>query len=332
MPLLFNDLFVTLPSYAAVIRGGGGVVSVKREPKRGYPKLLEELEGIRDTYRSDVRQFIKFIRERKLFIVEGLSRYVKWLDEEHDEKRYSPATINRKIAAAKSRVRHAFKRSVFADDLRKKYRLEDILKAVRLKPIEPLGVPTGKVLSVEEAREFVAGTKDATVRLMANFLVSTGVRVSEMLGIRLSDLKPAKKSFVQIRVVGKGSKGRVIHVKKEFLDRIRKHFRGTTWLFEHNGKRYSRVSVTNRIKHESLKSIGKEVSAQQLRHTWAVIQIKRGRDVKAVAAGLGHADPGLTMRMYADSKMKPEESFLNLEDLKQSGSGESDDAEEKGAG
>ena len=95
---------------------------------------------------------------------------MKWLDEEHDEKRYSPATINRKIAAAKSRVRHAFKRSAFADDLRKKYRLEDILKAVRLKKIEPLVVPAGKVLSVEEAREFISGTKDATVRLMANFL------------------------------------------------------------------------------------------------------------------------------------------------------------------
>jgi len=307
-------------------------MGMKREPKKGYQKLLEELEGIRDTYRSDVRQFIRFIRERKLFIVEGFDQYVKWLDEEHDEKRYSPATINRKIAAAKSRVRHAFKRSAFADDLRKKYRLEDILKAVRLKRIEPRTVPTGKVLSVEEAREFVAGTKDATVRLMANFLVSTGVRVSEMLGILISDLRPAKKSFVEIRITGKGPKGRVIHVKKEFLDRIRKHFRGTTRLFEHNGKPYSRVSVTNRIKHESLKSIGKEVSAQQLRHTWAVIQIKRGTDVKAVAAGLGHADPGLTMRMYADSKMKPEESFLNLEDMKQSGLGDSGDGEEKGAG
>ena len=47
---------------------------------------------------------------------------------------------------------------------------------------------------------------------------------------------------------------------------------------------------------------------------------------------LDHADPGLTMRMYADSKMKPEESFLNLEDMKQSESGGADDAEEKGAG
>jgi site-specific recombinase XerD len=307
-------------------------MSAKREPKNGYQKLLEELEGIRDTYRSDVRQFIRFIRERKLFIVEGLDRYVKWLDTEHDEKRYSPATINRKIAAAKSRVRHAFKRSAFADDLKKKYRLEDILKSVRLKRVHPLGVPTGKVLSIEEAREFVAGTKDPTVRLMANFLVSTGVRVSEMLGILLADLKPAKNTFVEIRIVGKGAKERVIHVKKEFLDRIRKHFKGAKWLFEHNGKPYSRISVTNRLKHESLKAIGKEVSAQQLRHTWAVIQVKRGKDVKAVAAGLGHADPGVTMRVYADATMKPEESFLNLDEIRQPASGESDDAEENGAG
>ena len=287
----------------------------KGTPRSRQEALLAELEGIRDTYRHDVRQFIGFVRDGKLAIAEGFARYVQWLDEEHDGKRYSPATINRKIAAAKSRVRYAFKRSAFADSLQKKNHLEDILKAVSLKKIDTLAVPSRKVLDIEEARKLVGETKDATIRLMVTFLVSTGVRVSEMLGVQLSDVKSGKGRLVQVLVKGKGAKERTIHVKKTLVDRIRKYFHGQTYLFEHHGRKYNRISVTNRIKLEALRVIGREVTAQQLRHTWATIQIKRGRDVNAVAAVLGHSDPGAA-QADSDSELKPEEAFLDLEEAK----------------
>jgi integrase len=291
----------------------------KGVPEPAQSALLAELEGIRDIYRLDVKQFIGFVREKKLPIVEGFKQYAKWLEGELEAKRYSPATNNRKIAAAKSRVRYAFKQSSYAGSLRRKYHLEDILKAVKLKKIDTIAVSSEKVLDIEEARKLVGQTKDATIRLMVTFLVSTGVRVSEMLGILLTDLKPAKKGLIQINVKGKGARERTIHVKKAFLDRIKKYFHGQTYLFEHQGRPYNRISVTNRIKHEALRILGKEVTARQLRHTWATIQIKRGRDINAVAAVLGHSDSGLTARMYNESRLKPEEAFLDLE--KSNGSG-----------
>jgi integrase len=278
-----------------------------------WEALLKELEGIRDIYRLDVRQFIGFVRERKLLIVEGFEKYARWLEAEHEGKRYSPATINRKLAAARSRVRYAFKHSAFAPDLRRKYQLEEILRSVKLKKIDVMAVPSHKVLEAEEARKLVDQIKDRTIRLMVNFLVRTGTRVSEMLGLKLSDLGTPKDGLVPVRVLGKGGKERIIHVKNEFIRRLRKHFRGTTWLFEHNGRPYNRVSVTNRIKHESLLVLGRQVSAQNLRHTWAAIQIKRGKSVSAVAALLGHSNPGLTARLYSDSVLKPKEAFLDLE-------------------
>jgi integrase len=278
-----------------------------------WEALLRELEGIRDIYRHDIRQFIGFVRERKLLIVDGFRKYARWLEEEHDGKRYSPATINRKLAAARSRVRYAFKHSAFAADLRRKYQLEEILRSVKLKKIDVMAVPSYKVLEIEEARKLVDRTKDRTIRLMVSFLVRTGTRVSEMLGLKLSDLGAPKDGLVPVRVSGKGGKERTIHVKSDFVQRLRKHFHGTNWLFEHNGGPYNRVSVTNRIKHESLLVLGKQVSAQNLRHTWAAIQIKRGRSVSAVAALLGHSNPGLTARMYPDAALKPNEAFLDLE-------------------
>jgi integrase/recombinase XerD len=287
--------------------------------------LLAELESIGDRYRLDVRQFIGFVRERKLSIVEGLALFAQWLDQEHEGKRYSPATINRKIAAAKSRVRYAFRYSAYAGKLRKKYQLEDVLKAVKLKKIDTIAVPASKVLSADQVKRLVENTKDNTVRLMVAFIYGTGVRVSEMLGILLTDIRTGSGRFADVRIVGKAKKERMIHVKKEFVDRVKKHFQSKKYLFEHQGKRFNRVSVTNRIKHEALKTIGREVSAQQLRHTWAKIQIQRGRDVKAVAAVLGHSDPGLTLRMYNQSSLKPEEAFLDLEEKRRKG-------DEKGSG
>jgi site-specific recombinase XerD len=275
-------------------------------------RLLAELEGIRDVYRLDVKQFAAFVRERKLSIVDGLTSYAKWLQEPHGKKRYSPATINRKISAAKSRVRYAFRDSSYAESLKKKYELDEVLKSVKLKKIDAVAVPTAKVLRIDEVKKLVARTRDETISLMVAFICGTGVRVSEMLGIKLSDMKMGKGEFVLVRIMGKGSRERIINVKRKFIDRIRKHFRGETFLFEHHGRRFNRISVTNRIKHESLKHIGREVTASQLRHTWAIIQIRRGRNVNAVAAVLGHADPGSTLRMYGDVKLKPEEAFLDL--------------------
>jgi integrase/recombinase XerD len=275
--------------------------------------LLTELENIGDTYRLDVRQFIGFLREKKLSLAEGFIQFARWLEEDHEGRRYSPATFNRKMAAARSRMRYAFQHSAHAGRLRKKYNLQEILGAVKLKKIDIMPVASDKILDIEEARKLVGQTRDATIRLMVTFLVSTGVRVSEMLGLHLSDLKAPKGELVQVHVVGKGGRERTIHVKKAFLDRIEKHFHGKNSLFEHHGKPYSRISVTNRIKRESLGVLGREVTPQQLRHSWAAIQIKRGRDLGAVAAVLGRSSAGLTARLYARSTLKPEEAFLDLE-------------------
>jgi integrase/recombinase XerD len=284
--------------------------------KSAQEALLAELEEIRDIYRQDVRQFIQFIRQKKLHFVEGFKQYARWLDEEHEGKRYSPATVNRKIAAARNRVRYAFKQSAFAGSLRRRYSLEDILQSVRLKKIEIMAMPAGAALDIEEARKLVRHTKDATIRLMVTFLVSTGVRVSEMLHVRLEDLKAVKGRLMQVRVGGKRNAERTIYVKKAFLDRIRKYFGGTTLLFEHNGKPYSRISVTNRIKHEALGILGREVTPRQLRHTWAAIQIKRGRDIAAIAAVLGQSIPGPTSGLDRKAALKPEDTYLDLEDSK----------------
>ncbi len=284
-------------------------------PPNGHDALLDELEGIRDVYRLDVKQFVAFIREKKLLIVEGFRQYAAWLDQEHEGKRYSPATINRKLAAARSRVRYAFKHSAYSDSLQRKYRLEDILKSAKLKKIDAVVVSPASVLDIEEARKLVWHTKNRAIRLMVTFLVRTGVRVSEMLHVRLDEVTPGRGPLARVRIRGKAGKERTIAVKKDFLKQITEYFQGRTFLFEHDGRSYNRVSVTNRIKNESLRILGREVSPRQLRHTWAAMQIKKGRSVSAVAAALGHSSPGLTAQMYSSSGPELEEAALDVEEV-----------------
>ena len=283
-------------------------------PRNGHDALLEELEGIRDVYRGDVKQFVAFVREKKLLIVEGFRQYASWLDQEHEGKHYSPATVNRKLSAARSRVRYAFKHSAFADSLKRRYHLEDILKSAKLKKLDAIVVSPSKVLDIVEARKLVLNTKNKAIRIMITFLVRTGVRVSEMLNVKMEDVTPGPGHLSRVRIRGKAGKVRTINVKSDFLEQIQEYFHGRTLLFEHDGRGYSRVSVTNRIKLESLRILGREVSPLQLRHTWAALQIKKGRSVEAVAAVLGRASPGTGARRHS-SGLKPEESVLDLEEV-----------------
>ena len=299
-------------------------------PRNSHDALLDELESIRDVYRLDVRQFVAFLRERDLLIVEGFRQYAAWLDQEHDGKRYSPATINRKLAAARSRVRYAFKRSAYADSLQRKYRLEDILKSARLKKVEATAVSPATVLELEEMRTLVWHAKGKGLRLMMTFLMRTGVRVSEMLHVRLDDMTPGPGLLARVLIRGKAGKERTISVKKDFLKQIAEHFQGRTYLFEHDSRTYNRVSVTNRIKHESLRILGREVSPSLLRHTWAAMQIKNGRSLGAVAAALGHFRPGLTAQMNSSSKAETDEAGLDLEEVVRKDPRKDEGPEQKG--
>ena len=274
--------------------------------------LLKELGAVSDSYKVDVRQFLDFMKDRKLHPAASLKEFADWLEADHDGKRYSPATVNRKIAAAKSRIRFEFRHGPSAESLGKEYSLPEVLAAVKPRRLDPFAVPAEKALDIDEVKTLCRESKDGTIKLMVSFLVGTGVRVSEMLAIRIADLSPAEHGYVRIRIVGKARKERFIHAKLKAIDRIKEHFQGIEFLFEHHGKPFSRISVTNRIKIESLKTIRREVTPGQLRHTWAHIQIRHGRNVRAVAAALGRSGAGTAAKIRDDKTLEPHEAFLDI--------------------
>jgi integrase/recombinase XerD len=87
-------------------------------------------------------------------------------------------------------------------------------------------------------------------------------------------------------------------VDKKLIERIRDHFEGKKYLFEHSGKQYNWVSMTSLIKLESLKVLDKNISAHTLRHSYATHALKKTGRIRAVQEQLGHSSASTTIDLY----------------------------------
>ncbi|MFT7030004.1 MAG: integrase/recombinase XerD [Marinoscillum sp.] len=135
-------------------------------------------------------------------------------------------------------------------------------------------------------------------RAMLETLYSSGLRVSELIGLRLSNIY-FEEGF--LRVVGKGNKERLVPIGREALkhiqlykDHVRRHQdikKGQEdFLFlNRRGSQISRISVFTIIKDLVLKAeIKKQISPHTFRHSFATHLIEGGADLRAVQEMLGH--------------------------------------------
>jgi integrase/recombinase XerD len=278
-------------------------------------ELFHKLLLIDDAYQAETGYYLSFLERAGYNLLSGYKPYAEYLKQgylkagkRHD---YSPAAYNKRIQAVRARIRFVFRHSDDYRDAYKRLQLEDVLKEVSTFKKATNQVADEKVLSWTEVQKLVAECDDSTIRLMVTFMAQTAVRISEMLSIRLTGLKK-NGSHCSISVIGKGKKQRVVHVDVKLVDEIKDHFAGTEYLFEHNGRQYNRISVTNRIKYQSLKFLGKEISAHVLRHTWATEQLRKNRSLKAVSEYLGHSSSSITADIYQHDRLNPAQAALAL--------------------
>ena len=140
-------------------------------------------------------------------------------------------------------------------------------------------------------------------KAMLEVIYATGLRVSELVGLRLQDIN-LERGFVI--VVGKGSKERAVPLGevaaarlKDYLERSRPLLlkgQDTDALFASSRRRQiTRQMFWQRIKHYVRKAgITRNVSPHTLRHSFATHLLDNGADLRAVQAMLGHADISTT--------------------------------------
>lgn len=267
-------------------------------------ELKKAILKIKDNYADDTRIFVNFLESNNLDIsYEGLSAFVKHLNQVHDGKRLSAETINKRIKGAKNRIRFIFEHSPESLDLEKAYKLEKALREVKLKKTSK-SVSQEKVLMLDEIKVLIDQTSTANpaVSLMIEFLAYTGCRISEILNVLVTDMKQSK-GYWKIRIAGKGGKERSVLVGKDLIARVTAHFAGQKYLFEHNQKQYRREYVSMQIKRAGRKYLNKDISAHTLRHSFATDKLKRTKNLKGVSQYLGHSSTSTTADLYVHDEL-----------------------------
>lgn len=247
-----------------------------------------------DAYRKDVALFSKWYmdmvgKEPHPWDITSidLREYQGYMQSVQDLK---PATINRRMAALEKYIRWAHEKG-YVD------RLPTFPKIVREQKTPPkaLGrVEQNRLLREAERRGKVRDI--ALIRLM----MSCGLRVSEVVAIRLTDLDIGERHGM-VAVRGKGNKYREVPVPPEARKAIRewmieraKRYPDSDWLFPNRNGGH----ITARNAEQLVKNIGKfaglDIYPHVLRHTAATNMIRTGADLVTVAQILGHANLNTT--------------------------------------
>jgi len=160
-----------------------------------------------------------------------------------------------------------------------------------------------KYLNIEEVNSLLSSVKDETPEgirnsAMLELLYATGIRVSELVNIKLNDIN---LSVGFIRVSGKGSKERLVPVGevailklKKYISDVRERFvkEDTDYLFlTRRGKRMTRQGFWKVIKALALKSgiEGARVTPHIIRHSFATHLLEGGADLRSIQELLGHS-------------------------------------------
>lgn len=271
------------------------------------PKVLL---AIKDSYQQDTKQFIAYLREWDLdMTVESLARYAEHLRAEG----YAAQTVNKRITGAKNRLRRVFQASKAARDTMAVFKFEDRLKEIKGSSVNVKEVPPEKLLSVDEVHRLVSDERVGDRnRVIIRFLASTGLRVSELIGIRVRDVTENLDMYT-VRVHGKGRKERHVMIPKPLMSDVVAMFRGATWLFETStGHSYNRNNISAAIHSAGRAILGKRISAHTLRHTFATHAIKSGKSVKAVSVYLGHSTTAITQDMYVHDRLALEDIDIGI--------------------
>jgi site-specific recombinase XerD len=163
---------------------------------------------------------------------------------------------------------------------------------------KPRSLPA--VLSRAEVAQLLALVPQPTERLMLQTAYACGLRASELLNLRVTDID-SSRMLLWVRH-GKGGKDRAVPLSPALLEALRAHWRRqrpTTWLFPGQTPTGQRsLGALQRVVRRAVRAAGftKKASLHTLRHSYATHLLEAGVDLLTIQRLLGHRDLQTTAR------------------------------------
>lgn len=251
-------------------------------------------ENTLSAYERDLRRYAEFMKNKRPDDVThtDIISYIGWLRS----FQMSTRSVARNISAIRG-----FHKFLLID------------RFARTDPTENLDTPKGwkrlpAVLStadVDRLLEQPDGSTSIGIRdkAMLEVLYATGLRVSELVGLKLSNYNLERGFLI---IMGKGSKERAVPMGetailflKQYMDGARsdllKGEAADAVFISSRRRQITRQMFWNRIKYYAQKAgIRQEISPHTLRHSFATHLLDNGADLRAVQAMLGHSDISTT--------------------------------------
>jgi len=251
-----------------------------------------------ESYSRDLKQFTDFISGFGILEIAQLTKQniLEFMNhlKQHGKR---PTTISRNITTLRNFFRFLVREKVIEIDFSKYFEIPHIYKKLP------------EVLSITEINNLLDSPDHSTNlglrdKAMFELLYASGLRVSELLSIESADLN---FEMGYIRVLGKGSKERIVPVGSIALEWCRKYINEsrpkliigsshTSLMFlNRDGHALSRQGFWKIIKHYAKKAgILKKISPHVIRHSFATHLLENDADLRAVQEMLGHSDISTT--------------------------------------
>ena len=245
------------------------------------------------SYSNDVNQFFLFLSE-EYKITSELSevnfQIVRSWIASLLEKGVTPRSVNRKISTLKTYFKFLIREGVIQES--------PMLKVVAPKSKKrlPLFVEEDQIESLLNGVEFDDGFIGERDKLIIELFYVTGIRLSELINIKISDLNFDNNL---VKVLGKRNKERLIPLSTRIVKELQffiENYKIDNYLFTNLGGTKVYTKLVYRVVNKyigKISSINKK-SPHILRHTFATHMLNNGADINAIKELLGHANLSAT--------------------------------------
>lgn len=244
------------------------------------------------SYKRDLTDFHKFCLEEFGFEIEEVnSKIIRAWFASLIEQGKSPRTVRRKSSALRSYYKYLIFNRVIKDSPMEGVPLPKLAKKL------PQFVEEKSMNSLLDDFEFEESYTGALERLIIEMFYHTGMRLSELVELKISDIN---RSELTLKVLGKRNKERIIPYSKELDETLsqflayRKSGGNILFLLESGKKVYSKFvyRVVNKYLN-NVTTLDKK-SPHVLRHTFATHMLNNGAELNAIKELLGHVNLSAT--------------------------------------